>query len=129
MIVDGSALLAIACGDAEALSLSGAVARAADPMLSNVAFVDCARALVDRFGAEGATRLDQAVRSLGLRRVEIDDAIADAAVRYSASFGTGIAPARLGTGGWVSCALARLLDRPLLFEGGDFLRTDVAVAC
>jgi ribonuclease VapC len=129
MVVDSSALLAITCGDREARPFSDALLHAADPVLSNLAFVECALALVDRFGPAGTTRLDLAMRELGLRRVAVDDTIADAARRAVGTFAVGATPAQLGAGGWVSCALARTLDRPLLFKGGDFLRTDVEVAC
>ncbi|MDO8185496.1 type II toxin-antitoxin system VapC family toxin [Conexibacter sp. JD483] len=129
MVVDSSALLAIVSDEPEARQFSGALLRATDPLLSNVAFVECAQALVDRFGAVGATQLDHLVHALGLRRVPVDDALASAAADCCRSFGSGPAPAWLDAGGWISCALAHTLDRPLLFKGGDFLRTDVAVAC
>lgn len=129
MVVDSSALLAIARAEPEARSFADALLRSADPVLSNVAFVECAVALTELVGEDGPMRLDGLVRRLRLRRVSIDDRIADLARESCRSFCTGASPALLDAGDCLSYALARALDRPLLFKGGDFLRTDIAVAC
>ena len=43
-------------------------------------------------------------------------------------FGKGQAAAGLNFGDCFSYALARAMDRPLLFKGGDFSQTDVNTA-
>lgn len=129
MVVDSSALLAIARGEPEARRFADAVLRTSDPVLSNVALVECAVTLTPFLGDDGPAQLDRLIQTLRLRRVSVDDQIADLARESCRSFCTGTSPALLDAGGCVSYALARTLDQPLLFKGGDFLRTDVAVAC
>lgn len=129
MVVDSSALLAIICDEPEARAFSGVLHRARDPVLPNSAFVECALALAGKRGRDGSARLTTTVRTLGLRRIAVDDALADAASSACRALADGSSPARLDASGCVSYALARTLERPLLFKGGDFLRTDVAVAC
>ncbi len=116
MVVDSSALLAIARDEPEARPFSDALLRTVDPVLSNVALVECSIALTRLLGDDGQTLLDRLVQGLRLRRVCVDDEIADLARESCRSFCAGTSPALLDAGGCVSYALARALDRPLLFK-------------
>lgn len=55
---------------------------------------------------------------------EMSDIAFDAFFR----FGKGNHPAKLNFGDCMAYALAKSLDAPLLFKGGDFAQTDVRVA-
>lgn len=67
-------------------------------------------------------------RETGIRHVPVDTVQALAARRAWVRFGKGNSPAGLNFGDCFSYALAWTLERPLLFKGGDFTRTDVRVA-
>ena len=51
---------------------------------------------------------------------------AQVARRAFMQYGKGHPPARLNLGDCFAYALAKLLDKPLLCKGGDFVRTDIA---
>lgn len=128
MVVDSSAVVAIVFDEPEAHSFLDAVARASDPLLSMVSFVESAMVIFRRRGESGLAQLDELVHDGRLSCVPVDLGQAAAARDAWLRFGKGNAPARLNLGDCFSYALARTLDRPLLFKGGDFLRTDVAAA-
>lgn len=128
MVVDSSALVAIALREPDAHVFARSIDRADDPLLSTVSFVESAMVLFGRLDEVGLERLDHLIVEFDLRRVAVDLRQAQAAREAWRRFGKGNAPARLNLGDCFSYALARTLDRPLLFKGGDFLRTDVAVA-
>ena len=68
-----------------------------------------------------------------LKRLEVEIVAHDAALAWVASeaflrFGKGRHPARLNFGDCASYALATSNGLPLLFKGGDFSKTGIAVA-
>lgn len=128
MVVDSSALVAIVLEEPDADIFERSIKRANDPVLSTVSFVESAMVLFGRLGEEGLQQLDHFVVDSDLMCVAVDLRQAQAAREAWQKFGKGNSPARLNLGDCFSYALARTLDRPLLFKGGDFLRTDVAVA-
>lgn len=79
-------------------------------------------------GRQGIDDLDDLLREAGVRYVPVDLHQALAARRAWVRYGKGNSPAGLNFGDCFSYALARTLDRPLLFKGGDFTRTDVRAA-
>lgn len=61
--------------------------------------------------------------------VDFTSAMADAAVTAFRTFGKGRGhPAKLNFGDCMSYAVAKVLDIPLLYKGGDFARTDIRSA-
>jgi ribonuclease VapC len=128
MVVDSSAVVAIALREPDSHLFARSIDLADDPLLSTVSFVASATVLFGRIGEEGLERLDRLIVEFDLRRVAVDLRQAQAAREAWMRFGKGNSPARLNLGDCFSYALARTLNRPLLFKGGDFLRTDVAVA-
>lgn len=128
MVVDSSALVAIVLEEPDADLFARTIKRAEDPLLSTVSFVESAMVLFGRLGEAGLQQLDRFVVESDLFCVTVDLRQAQAAREAWRKFGKGNSPARLNFGDCFSYALARTFDRPLLFKGGDFLRTDVAVA-
>ena len=57
---------------------------------------------------------------------EVTAAFATAAARHYARWGKGIHPASLNMGDIYAYTLAKQLDAPLLYIGGDFSQTDIA---
>jgi ribonuclease VapC len=62
------------------------------------------------------------------RRHPVDETLAEEALAAWRRFGKGRHSAGLNYGDVFSYALARQLDAPLLFVGGDFAQTDVPAA-
>lgn len=128
MVVDSSAIVAILLDEPEKLQFLRALSSADDPVVSTVAVVECSLVMFRRLRRDGLRRLDATLAANGVRSVPVDLRQAHAARSAWTRFGKGNSPARLNFGDCFSYALAHTLERPLLFKGGDFLRTDVAVA-
>jgi ribonuclease VapC len=80
-----------------------------------------------RFGAP-VDAVDQLIAQLGLVVVPFDDAQLHWALRGWRLYGKGRHRAGLNLGDCFSYALAKALDRPLLFKGDDFIHTDVRLS-
>ena len=128
MIVDTSALLAIFFDEPErdefirkigASELVGVGA----PTLAETAIVVSAR-----LGEQGPRQLAQIVEHANLIVVPFDGPHWQVAAVAWLRFGRGRHEAALNLGDCLTYATARLADRPLLFKGNDFNRTDLALA-
>lgn len=80
------------------------------------------------FGEAAEAALDAFVREAGAEIVAFDLPQLRAAQGAYRRFGKGRHPAALNFGDCMSYALAKVCDEPLLFKGGDFSQTDIAVA-
>jgi ribonuclease VapC len=132
MIVDTSALLAIAWDEPERGPFENAIE--ADPvrLISAASVVESALAMMRRAGRAAAgqalARLHELLEQLGLEIEPVSAAqvrIAEAAYR---SFGKGTHPAGLNFGDCFAYALAKETGEAILFKGDDFARTDLASA-
>jgi ribonuclease VapC len=128
VVVDTSALLAILLGEPERDRFIAAIAAASDPLISAATLLEASIVLRARTGSEGVQRLDELLLAAAIRPVGVDAAQAYVARDAFARFGRGRDPAGLNFGDCFSYALAKSQDRPLLFKGEDFGRTDVDVA-
>lgn len=128
MVVDTSALLAVLFGEPEAGEFIALLADAEDPLISTATLVEASIVMQAKTGDEGVADLDRLLEAAGVRRVAVDGAQSDIARRGFARFGKGRAPAGLNFGDCFSYALARATQRPLLFKGDDFSRTDARPA-
>jgi len=128
MVIDSSALLALLLAEPEAETFARAIA--ADPrrLASAFSILETAIVVETKKGENAGRELD-----LLLHRAQIDVVVMDAAqVELARSayrrYGKGGQPAGLNIGDCCSYALSRFTGEPLLFKGGDFARTDVALA-
>jgi len=128
MVVDSSAVVAILLDEPEAGEFSRLLARCDAPAMSAASLLECSIVMSRRGGRHGIDDLDDLLDAAGVRCHPVDLHQALAARRAWVRFGKGNSPAGLNFGDCFSYALARTLDRPLLFKGGDFTRTDVRVA-
>jgi ribonuclease VapC len=129
VIVDSSALVAIARAETDASRYSGAIEKSRSLAITAPNYLE-ASIVVDRAGDPVASRLfDQIVRDSGMviEPVTAEHArIARAAYR---DFGRGSGhPAGLNFGDCFSYALAKDRDDTLLYKGDDFSHTDVRSA-
>ncbi|HEY1179474.1 MAG TPA: type II toxin-antitoxin system VapC family toxin [Phytomonospora sp.] len=127
IVVDSSALVAIAAGEPDALKYATAIEHADAIWLSPVNYVETAMVLLSRRIVPSRGRLDDWLTESGvIIREDVD--LADAALGAFLRFGRGNHPARLNLGDCFSYALAKTLDAPLLYKGDDFAQTDVRSA-
>jgi ribonuclease VapC len=128
LIVDASALLAILMDEPERNQFRELIARAADPEISPVNFLEvCLR--VDRGTMpDMADRLEPLLGRLGVGIATVGPEQAYLARDAFRRFGKGNHPARLNLGDCFAYALAKARSEPLLFKGDDFRHTDVEVA-
>lgn len=127
--VDSSALIAILRREPEADDFLRIIAQAAGCLLSSVSLLETSMVLAGRVGDQASwTGLDALVSRANMQTVAHDALLADAARTAFLRFGKGRHPAALNLGDCASYALARSRDVPLLFKGGDFVRTDLVAA-
>jgi ribonuclease VapC len=126
MVLDTSALVAILRGEPEHERFVELLATSEDPLMSAATLLECS---IVQFGVEeGIADLDDLRRTAGIRCVAVDEAQALAAREAWMHYGKGRSPAGLNFGDCFSYALAKTQDRPLLFKGDDFGKTDVRIA-
>ena len=129
MILDTSAVVAVARGEAEASQVAEAVAGAESLAISAATLVEL-HAVVARTGSDRLARLVATLLEQWQPEVAAFDADhAKLASRAYRIFGRGSGhAAALNLGDTFSYALAIARDEPLLYVGDGFARTDVAAA-
>ncbi len=122
MIVDTSALIAVLRREPEAEGFIDRLLATREVRVSAGTLIETHLAAErDGGGAELAALLQVVDADVG----PVDARQVDLAVDGFRRFGRGRHPAGLNFGDLFAYALARVLDEPLLFKGGDFGRTDV----
>lgn len=128
VIVDTSALVAIALSEPHATQLLERLHAAPRRRISVATLLEACLVLVGRLGDVGKSDLDALVRQLDLEIVPVDVEQGRIAQEAAIRFGRGRHAAALNYGDCFSYALATVANEPLLCVGDDFVRTDVAVA-
>jgi ribonuclease VapC len=128
IVVDTSAVVAALTGGAERERVNATLAGAAGSVMSAGTYLECAIVLTARHGDDGLHDLRLYLHEAGIEIVPVDRDQAEAALRGWSRFGRGRHPASLNYGDCFAYALATTRGAPLLFVGGDFDHTDVAVA-
>lgn len=124
IVVDASALVAIANGEPEATVME-AVLSTSEPWASSVNIMEAGSALVLRDGRFTADEFESWLSEffIGEREVRAADALA-AYLQY----GKGVHRAALNMGDCYAYALAKQMGAPLLYKGNDFVLTDLKSA-
>ena len=128
MVLDTSALLAMLLGDPERDPYIALLADAEDPLISAATLVEASIVMLAKTAEAGIRDLDELLATGGVRCVAVDDQQARLARDAFARFGEGRSPAGLNFGDCFSYALAQATNRPLLFKGDHFSKTDVTPA-
>lgn len=129
MIVDTSALLAIALDEPEAADFAERIIASELVEMSAVTHVEFTAVMSRTREPAVVGRAARLVRLLGVQVAPVTTAQADVAARAYEQYGKGCGhPAGLNLGDVFAYALAMDRDRPLLFKGDDFGHTDVRVA-
>ena len=127
IVVDSSALLALILDEEDADRFADALVGSAEAVMSVANLVEASIVLARR-GEHADSLLDETLHQLGIRPVDITVEQGQLAREAHRHFGRGRHPARLNFGDCFAYALAKSLDAPLLFKGGDFAQTDVKAA-
>ncbi len=128
MVIDTSAIVAIAFDEPEAKAFEALIADDDVRLISAATLLEAAIVLETRFGDEGGRELDLWLIKIDADVIAIDAEQANVARRAWRLYGKGRHAAGLNFGDCFSYALAMTRGEKLLYKGGDFSKTDVATA-
>lgn len=128
MVVDTSVIVAILLKEPDRGQFLRKLARARSRQLSAVGYLEAGMVLTTHFGSAAESALDDFLLQARIVTLPVSAVQAKVALDAFRRFGKGRHPAGLNFGDCFSYALAKECGEPLLFKGGDFGRTDVAVA-
>lgn len=125
MIVDTSAIIALAQNEVAAVDVAATLISDRNPAIAAPIATECLIVLTSRFGPKGRTAYER-IRTqfnIGVRPYTEDHVVA--ALGAFTRFGKGRHPAGLNYGDCMSYAVARVSGEPLLAVGNDFPQTDL----
>ncbi|MEY4717571.1 MAG: hypothetical protein RL563_189 [Pseudomonadota bacterium] len=128
MVIDSSVLIAVLLLEPDAEQFLNQLIDADDLYISAVSLVETAMVIEYKKGQTGADKLDELLAELTPTIVEFDQKQAALARSAWREYGKGRHPAKLNFGDCCSYALAKHLNKPLLFKGNDFSQTDLAAS-
>ncbi len=129
IVVDTSAIVAVAFGEPERGVFIEAIQRAGKALISTVSVVEARMVVHGRRGQRGVVLLDDLLRLAVFELVTPGPAEVEAAYSAFVAFGKGSGhPAALNFGDLFSYALAKVRGLPLLYKGVDFAQTDAPSA-
>ncbi len=128
MVIDTSAVVAIAFNEPEAEAFEAKIVDAPRRYMSAASVLELAMVIEARLGEAGSAELDLWLHKAGVEIVPVDTDQVAIARRAWRNYGKGRHPAGLNYGDCFSYALAKTRDEPLLFKGDDFSRTDIEAA-
>lgn len=127
--IDTSVLIAILTEEPEADAFRAALLPSSATWITAVSLVEATMVASRDETIDPVAAINKVVASLEIEVIAVDRAMAELARQAFLTFGKGRGhAASLNFGDCFSYALAKALDAPLLFKGGDFARTDVKVA-
>jgi ribonuclease VapC len=125
MVIDTSAIMAIALNEADASEIEMRIADDAIRLISAATVLEATMVIETRLGDAGGREFDLWLLRIGAEIVPFDAEQADAARRAWRRYGKGHHAAALNYGDCFSYALAATRGEPLLFKGQDFAKTDI----
>lgn len=128
MIVDSSALIAIVLEEPHAVAFLTKMRQAASLSVSAVTLTETSMVLLSRGGQVKVDILDALLERLEVKVVPVDRAQSLLAREAFDRYGKGRAKACLNLGDCFAYALAKQFGEPLLFQGNDFVYTDLLIA-
>ncbi len=129
IVVDTSAIVAVAFAEPEREAFVQAIQRADKALISTVSVVEARMVVHGRRGQRAVVLVDDLLRLPVFEMVAPGPSEMDAAYSAFVAFGKGSGhPACLNFGDVFSYALAKVRSLPLLYKGDDFAQTDVVNA-
>ena len=126
--IDSSAFIAILLGEPEAEAFIVAIAADRTRLASAATMLEAGMVTLSRKGEPGLAEFRAFASRAAVQIADFGSAQADLAIDAFRRFGKGHHPAGVNFGDRFSYALVKATGEPLLFRGGDFLRTDVGRA-
>jgi ribonuclease VapC len=131
IVLDASAIVAIAFDEPEAPQLAKCIAEATATLISAATYVEAAAVLCGRATnrVRALEQLDETLREWNTVIAPFDEEQARAAALARLRFGRGFGGSGgLNYGDTLAYALAKVRGAPLLFVGKDFRQTDIEAA-
>lgn len=129
IVIDTSAIVALAFGEPERDAIAQAIQQADRVLISTVSAVETRMVVHGRRGQRAVVLVDDLLRLPAFELVPPGMPEMDAAYSAFVAFGKGSGhPAGLNFGDVFSYALAKVRGLPLLYKGDDFAQTDVVSA-
>ena len=125
MVIDSSALAAILFGEPERRQFIESIEAAESKLLSVANWLEISIIIEARKGAEGSRDLEQFIERAGIEIVPVDLEQGRFARDAWLHFGKGRHRAALNYGDCFAYALAKTSAQTLLFNGDDFVHTDI----
>lgn len=125
MVIDSSALLAVLLNEENAGRLAQAIEADPQRLLSAANLLEASIVIESRKGEAGGRELDLLLYRAAIEIVAVDQDQAEIARGAWRRFGKGRDRAGLNFGDCFAYALAKSRGQRLLFQGGDFSRTDI----
>jgi len=125
MVIDTSAIVAIAFDEVEAGAFESRIADDPVRLISAATIFEASMVLESRLGDPGGSELDLWLHRISAEIVPVTAEHSDQARRAWRRYGKGRHPAGLNFGDCFAYALAKLTGEPLLFKGNDFSETDI----
>jgi ribonuclease VapC len=125
MVIDTSAIVAIALNEPDAAELEERIADDPVRLISAATVLEATIVLETRLGDAGGREFDLWLLKIGAEIVPVDAEQIDAARRAWRRYGRGRHVAALNYGDCFTYALALSRGETLLFKGEDFARTDI----
>ena len=132
MVIDTSALIAIAWDEPERERFQDVLEREAVRLISAASVIEASIVVICRAGQAAAApaveALGELIEQLGLEIEPVTpQQVRIAQIAYR-TYGKGLHAAGLNFGDCFTYALAKATGRPLLFKGADFTKTDLLIA-
>ncbi|GAA4127010.1 type II toxin-antitoxin system VapC family toxin [Aminobacter aganoensis] len=129
MVIDTSAVVAIARREPEALAFASMLAQTPSKLMAVPTYLECVFVLAGVAPTKGLSFLQGLVSDTLITLVPFGEQELEAAIaaRVKFSRGSGHA-AKLNFGDCFAYALAKTRNVPLLFKGDDFIHTDIEPA-
>ncbi len=128
MIVDTSALVAITFAEPGHHDLIAKLAGASSAGIGTPTLAETGLVLASRLGRDPRDLVIRLLDEFGIEQIPFGDHHWREAIDAYLRFGRGRHKARLNFGDCLTYAVARLANEPLLYTGGNFPQTDLALA-
>jgi ribonuclease VapC len=126
MVIDTSAVVAVLLNETNAAWVARAIEASSPRLLSAANLLEASIVIESRKGEAGGRELDLLLYRSAIEVVAVDQDQAEIARLAWRRFGKGRHPAGLSYGDCFAYALAKTRRLPLLYQGDDFSRTDLA---
>ena len=128
LVVDTSAVVCIAIGEADAEAYVVALSAASTKLLPAPAYLECAMVLSGRLGEASTARLAEVLTTAVITIEPFTQEMAQLAIGAFHAYGKGRHKASLNFGDCLIYGASKALNLPLLYKGNDFAQTDIASA-